>query len=81
MIIRSFCENDWQDLLSIYNRYLQHDQVDELFFVQYLLLNVNLDPAGIFMDLWVCICEDQIKYTQKCFISVKELFRCVDIIS
>lgn len=49
MIIRSFCENDWQDLLSIYNRYLQHDQVDELFFVQYLLLNVNLDPAGIFI--------------------------------
>ena len=47
MVIRSFCENDWQEMLAVYNRTLLHDQIDELFFARYLLLNPNFSPGSV----------------------------------
>ncbi len=49
MNIRTFCDSDWQSLLALYNQIMQHDQIDELFFVQHLLLNPNITPENIFI--------------------------------
>ena len=47
MIIRSMVENDWQEMLSVYNRCLLHDQIDEKFFIQHFLLNPNFSPENV----------------------------------
>lgn len=49
MNIRSFGSNDWVEMHRIYNSVFTADQVDELFFVHYFLLNPNFDPNGTFI--------------------------------
>ena len=34
-------------MLALYNRYLRHDQIDERFFAQHLLLNPNFSPGSV----------------------------------
>ena len=49
-MIRLYRENDWPQMLELYNRFMTADRITEEFFVQYILLSPNFDGQGVFVD-------------------------------
>ena len=49
-MIRLYREDDWPQMLELYNRYMTADRITGEFFIQYILLSPNFDPQGTFVD-------------------------------
>ena len=49
-MIRLYRENDWPQMLELYNRFMTADRITEEFFIQYILLSPNFDGQGVFVD-------------------------------